>query len=64
MISTLRLDSLAKVLGGHLCGEHRARALEVGVDARHVIHDADTQRAADLGRMPAPTAKASTERRL
>ena len=45
----LALRLLRKVLGRHLRGEHRAGALEVGIDARHVVEYADPQRAVYFG---------------
>ena len=43
------LRSLVEFLDRHLRAEHGARALEVRVDARHVVHDADAQSAVLLG---------------
>ena len=45
----LALRLFGEILGGELRRHHRPRSLEVGIDARHVVHHADAQRAVHLG---------------
>ena len=45
----LALRLFGEVLGGKLRRHHRPRSLEVGIDARHVVHHADAQRTVHFG---------------